>query len=78
MYLLLIFDCRLSGAEINEHTNNPMVASDVEALQKAWDDLNDLLEEKEEDLKVGKLSSICSIWSLAAGELYNHHNHSVL
>ena len=32
-----------------------MVVSNVEELQKAWDDLNDLLEEKEKELEVKKL-----------------------
>ena len=32
-----------------------MVVSNVEELQKAWDDLNDLLEEKEKELEVKQL-----------------------
>ena len=45
----------ISGAVINDITNNPMVLANIEELQKAWDDLNDLLEEKEKDLQVSPI-----------------------
>ena len=51
----------LSGAVINDITNNPMVLANIEELQKAWDDLNDLLEEKEKDLQVSQIQILSLI-----------------
>ena len=50
-----------SGAVINDITNNPMVLTNIEELQKAWDDLNDLLEEKEKDLQVSQIQILSLI-----------------
>ena len=52
---------RFSGAVINDITNNPMVLANIEELQKAWDDLNDLLEEKEKDLQVSQIQTLSLI-----------------
>ncbi|KAL5270487.1 hypothetical protein ACHWQZ_G001266 [Mnemiopsis leidyi] len=42
---------KIKAEDINDITENPMVMSNIEELQKAWDDLNDLLEEKEKELE---------------------------